>query len=92
MALIGALAWAGRKSKAGQNRSWGLLAGVLFFAGTLFPALGFVDVYPFLYSFVADHFQYLACLGLIVPICSGLTRTLIQAAFLGGEVGGLPGS
>ncbi len=25
------------------------------------PALGFVDVYPMRYSFVADHFQYLAC-------------------------------
>src|SRR5262249_32067980 len=35
------------------------------FAITLGPALGFVDVYPFRFSFVADHFQYLASLGLI---------------------------
>jgi protein O-mannosyl-transferase len=42
------------------------LAAVLFFGGTLFPALGFVDVFPMRYSFVADHFQYLASLGLIV--------------------------
>jgi tetratricopeptide (TPR) repeat protein len=49
-------------------RSWigrGPLAAVLFFAGTLVPALGFFDVYPFRYSHVADHFQYLACIGLI---------------------------
>ena len=38
----------------------GPLAGFLFFAGTLFPVLGFLNVYPFVYSYVADHFQYLA--------------------------------
>jgi tetratricopeptide (TPR) repeat protein len=48
------------------------LAGFLFFAGTLFPALGFFNVYPFLYSYVADHFQYLASLGVIVPLSAGL--------------------
>ena len=41
------------------------LVAVLFFIGTLVPALGFFDVYPMRYSFVADHFQYLASLGLI---------------------------
>jgi protein O-mannosyl-transferase len=30
------------------------------FLVTLFPALGFFNVYPMRYSFVADHFQYLA--------------------------------
>ena len=37
------------------------------------PVLGFFDVFPFLFSYVADHFQYLASLGIIVPIASGLT-------------------
>jgi len=45
----------------------GPLAGFLVFVGTLFPVLGFVNVYPFLFSFVADHFQYLASLGVLVP-------------------------
>ena len=50
-------------------RRWrGPLAGFLFFAGTLFPVLGFLNVYPFVYSYVADHFQYLASLGIIVPL------------------------
>jgi tetratricopeptide (TPR) repeat protein len=49
-----------------RKRSRAPLAAILFFAGTLFPALGFFNVYPFLYSFVADHFQYLAGLGPIV--------------------------
>jgi tetratricopeptide (TPR) repeat protein len=50
----------------------GPLAGFLFFAGTVFPALGFFNVFPFVYSYVADHFQYLATLGIIVPAASGL--------------------
>jgi Flp pilus assembly protein TadD len=43
-----------------RGRSRGPLAAGLLFAGTLFPALGFINVYPFVYSFVADHFQYLS--------------------------------
>ena len=43
----------------------GPLVAVVFFAGTLVPALGFFDLYPFRYSYVADHFQYMACIGLI---------------------------
>jgi Flp pilus assembly protein TadD len=41
---------------------------VAFFAVSLVPALGFFDVYPFRYSYVADHFQYLASLGLIAGL------------------------
>jgi len=48
-----------------RQRSRAPLAAFLFFVGTLFPALGFLNVYPFTYSYVADHFQYLASLGII---------------------------
>jgi hypothetical protein len=44
----------------------GPLVAMLFFAGTLVPALGFIDTYPMRFSFVADHFQYLASIGVIV--------------------------
>ena len=56
------------------RRNRGPLAGFLFFAGTLFPVLGFFNVYPFRFSYVADHFQYLACLGLIVPLSVAAQR------------------
>ena len=50
-----------------------LKKGNLFgFTSTIFPVLGFLNVYPFLYSYVADHYQYLASLGIIVPLASGL--------------------
>jgi len=55
-----------------RTRSRGPLAAVLVFAGTLFPALGFLNVYPFKYSFVADHFQYLASLGIIALVAAAL--------------------
>lgn len=50
-------------------REWnrGPLAAVLFFIGTLAPVLGVLNVYPLLYSYVADHFQYVASLGVIIP-------------------------
>lgn len=46
------------------------LVAVLFFSGTLFPALGFFNVYPHRFSFVADHFQYLASIGIIALVVS----------------------
>lgn len=54
---------------------WGRapLVVLLFFGGTLLPALGFFDVFPFQYSFVADHFQYHASLGIMVGIAWLLT-------------------
>ncbi len=55
----------------------GPLAGLAIFLITVAPALGFVNVYPFRFSFVADHFQYLASLGVIAVAAAGLT-TLAQ--------------
>ncbi|MBK7877466.1 MAG: tetratricopeptide repeat protein [Planctomycetes bacterium] len=66
--LAGGLALvAGRTGSARRA----IAAGFLFFAGTLVPALGFFDAIPFRYSFVADHFQYLAGLGPIVLAAAG---------------------
>jgi tetratricopeptide (TPR) repeat protein len=62
----------------------GPLAAVLFFLITLAPALGFVNLYPMRYSFVADHFQYLACVGLIAAAAVWLRRLpwAVQTALL----------
>jgi len=46
----------------------------LLFIGTLFPVLGFFNIYPFIYSFVADHFAYLASLAPIALLASALMR------------------
>ncbi len=66
---VGILLWAFR-----ERLGRGPLTGMLFFAGTLTPALGFFNFYPMLYSFVADHFQYLASLGLLALAAAGGQR------------------
>lgn len=59
-----------------QHQCRGPFAALAFFLVCLGPASGFVSIYPFRYSFVADHFQYHASLG---PIA------LFAAAFVGGS-------
>ncbi len=54
----------------------GPFAAMAFFAVTLVPALGFIDVYPMRFSFVADHFQYLASIGPIALLAAALWRLL----------------
>jgi len=41
---------------------------------TLLPALGFVDYYTMRFSYVADHYQYLASLGPLALFCAALAR------------------
>lgn len=55
------------------------LAGWLFFCGTLFPVLGFIYMYMFTYTYVADHLQYLAALGMIVLVSAGIALGLALA-------------
>jgi tetratricopeptide (TPR) repeat protein len=63
-----------------RRRTRAPLAAVLFFAATLFPVLGFLNVFPFIYSFAADHFQYLASLGIITLASAGAALGLKRAA------------
>ena len=49
------------------------LAAMAAFAVALFPVLGFFNVYPFRFSFVADHFQYLASIPVIALFSAGAT-------------------
>ena len=69
------------------HRNRGPLAGFLIFAGTLFPVLGFFNIYPFRYAYVADHFAYLASLGILVPLASALSARPLLAVLLAGTFG-----
>lgn len=46
----------------------------IFFVATLGPLLGLIMLYTFRYTFVADHYQYLACIGPIALVAATLTR------------------
>ena len=54
----------------------GPITALLFFAGTLAPLLGFVNVYFMRYSFVCDHWAYLPSLGPIALASAGLAKLL----------------
>src|SRR6266576_2973491 len=62
-----------------------------FFLATLSPVLGFIMLFTFRYTFVADHYQYLACIGPIALASAGLvsladvsknSRTLVLSVAL----------
>jgi protein O-mannosyl-transferase len=75
--LAGLLLWGLRR------RSRAPVAILFYFAITLFPALGFVNIYYFRYSFVADHFQYLASIGPIAAAAACIVRgsSLLNGGF-----------
>lgn len=59
--LVIAASWLARGS-----RVRGFAFATTYFVVLLFPVLGFFNVYYFRYSFVADHFQYLASMAPLV--------------------------
>ena len=54
----------------------GIEVALLFFVATLTPVAGFIMLYTFRYSFVADHYQYVASIGLLALFAAGITKTL----------------
>ncbi len=66
-----AAALAGGWAAARRGRR-GPLAALLLFGGVLFPAMGFFNVYPMRYSWVADHFAYLGvAVAAAAAVCGG---------------------
>ncbi len=83
-AALGLVIWRIRR-RTGR----GVEVAAIYFAATLSPVLGFIMLYTFLYSFVADHYQYLACIGPIALAAAamklalgrlGANRTRLQGA------------
>ncbi|HWA26791.1 MAG TPA: tetratricopeptide repeat protein [Lacunisphaera sp.] len=64
---VGAALWGLRR------RTRAPLAAFLLFVGSLFPVLGFVNLYGAFYSWVWDHWQYPPDLGLLALVAAGLT-------------------
>lgn len=67
-----------------MRHRWGRgpLTAVLVFLAAVGPALGFVDAYPFRFSFVADHFQYLASISVIALAATGITRVVTRPSMI----------
>jgi len=67
----------------------GAVAGVLIYLVCLLPASGLFMVYPFRFSWVADHFAYMASIGLITVVVSGLTSLLRRQLPVGSAIAAL---
>lgn len=71
---------------------WPVVVWVTY-CGLLFPALGFVNVFPHLYSWVADHFQYHAAPVFCAVVGVLFTRIPRAVAVVGGAgAGGVDGA
>jgi len=51
-------------------------AAAIFFVAMLAPLLGFIPLFTFWYTYVADHYQYMASIGPIVLLSAGATHWL----------------
>jgi tetratricopeptide (TPR) repeat protein len=80
---VGVMLWKRRGRPACRAACFG---GSLFLVA-LVPVLGFFDVYYFRYSYVADHFQYLASLGLVALAASAGATLCDRAGPRGRDLG-----
>ena len=86
--VVGAAALVATLWRCRHQIGRGPLAGVLFFAITLSPALGFVDFGYMSFSFVADRYQYLASIGLTTLFVAAVVHGVTALAAAGkGEPG-----
>ena len=75
-AALGVAIWRARR-RAGRS----VEVAAAFFVVTLSPLLGFVMIYTFQYSFVADHYQYLACIGPMALAAAAMEMGLGRVAW-----------
>lgn len=80
-ALLTAALWLVRRRTRAPLAAW------LLFVGGLFPILGLFKVFFFLFSYVNDHFQYLAILAPIALAAAGIGLALERAPRAGRAAG-----
>lgn len=74
---LGWLAWR-------RHRLRGGFFAAAYFVALLFPVLGFFDVYFFRYSFVGDHFQYLASMGPVAALVAAVATVMPRGGLVAG--------
>ncbi len=79
LAVLMAL-WKFRRRPGARACLW----GIGYFIIALLPVLGLLDIFYFRYSFVADHFQYLAGIGLMALAAAGITTAVRSSVVRGG--------
>ena len=77
--LIALIVYARRRLGRGPE------VALTFFVATLVPLLGIMIVITFHYSFVADHYQYLACIGPLALLAVGFDTGMARLPWAGKE-------
>ena len=74
------------------HAQWGraVFFGAAYYVVSLFPVLGFFTVFFFRYSFVSDHFQYLASMGPLALAGAGIVTLLGRSSETPVEFGADP--
>jgi len=81
-AIVGAvLVWSLWRWRGALGRA--PLVAAAFFVATLSPLLGFIPLFTFWYTYVADHYQYMASIGPIVLVSAGATHWFRDRTSLG---------
>jgi protein O-mannosyl-transferase len=71
--LLLLILWAGRQGRARE-----VCFAFSYFVVALLPVLGLVNHYYVRYSYVGDHFQYLASMGMLALAGAGIARLLVR--------------
>jgi len=66
-----------------NGRGRALLVALLFYIVMLSPVLGFFDIYYMRYSYVADHYQYLALVGIVAFVIGAAGKWLETRSSIG---------
>lgn len=77
LAIVGGAALWRYRNRIGNSP----IIAAAFFAGTLAPLLGFINLYTFKYTFVADHYQYVACIAPVVLLAVLIHKSCRSQAF-----------
>jgi tetratricopeptide (TPR) repeat protein len=67
------------------------LVAALYFVSVLSPVLGFIPLFTFWYTFVADHYQYMASVGPIALFIAGSVHALRSRGFVDPRILGSAG-
>ena len=79
LVAAGCWLWSRRGTASAPTAARHALFGLGFFLLMLFPILGFITISYMRITWVADHFNYVAIIGVIVPLCAAAATWFASA-------------
>ena len=79
LVAAGCWLWSRRGTASAPTAARHALFGLGFFLLMIFPILGFITISYMRITWVADHFNYVALIGIIVPLCAAAAAWFASA-------------